>query len=784
MDDHEIVEMRHPAASCRRGPRRDASACSTGTEESGIGRRPLIRNSLLGALGVLGAPAVVLLRDLGPLPGDEPASTPSGSHGMRVVRDVVGTPIRPGDLEIGDLVNAEPESIFEVDEDGEPLLEGVELQIAKSKAAVILVRMEPDDNMPAAAARTGRVDGILCYSKICTHVGCPISLNERNTHHLLCPCHQSTFDLADGAKVVFGPAARALPQLPLMVDDEGYLVAQSDFTEPVGPELLGARLPVSTSESTYHEDRHQQAATTNSTAAPQRSPAASAPPPSWADDRLGLATLAKKNLRKVFPDHWSFMLGEIALWSFVVLLLTGVFLRSGSTRAWARSTYEGSYDQLRGVEMSEAFASTLRHLLRRPRRPADAADPPLGGDALHRRDDGPPAAGLLHRRAPQAARAQLGDRRAAAAARHARGVHRLLAARRPALRHRHPRRRRLHEVAARSSAPTCRSSSSAASSPATTIIPRLYIVHVLLIPGLLLALITAHMLLLVYHKHTQWPGPGRTEQNVVGFPMLPVYAAKAGGFFFIVFGVTALMGGLLSINPVWKFGPYDPSKVTAGSQPDWYMGWPDGALRIMPDWETAHLRSHTLSWNVLLPIIVLPDADVHDPAAAAVHRGVDHRRQARPPPAPAAAQRPDPHRHDGGPDDVLRPALGGRRQRHHRHPSCTCRSTRSRTSCGCGVHRPGDRVHDHPPLVHLAAAQGQRRTCCTATRPASSCARPRAATPSGTCRSSRARLHAHRPRPRPEVSRARVRGRTPTAWSRAAASRPGSTSVRARLSDV
>ena len=103
------------------------------------------------------------------------------------------------------------------------------------------------------------------------------------------------------------------------------------------------------------------------------------------------------------------------------------------------------------------------------------------------------------------------------------------------------------------------------------------------------------MLLLVYHKHTQWPGPGRTEQNVVGYPMLPVYAAKAGGFFFIVFGVTALMGGLLSINPVWKFGPYDPTKVTAGSQPDWYMGWPDGALRIMPGWETHIFGLHDLA---------------------------------------------------------------------------------------------------------------------------------------------------------------------------------------------
>jgi ubiquinol-cytochrome c reductase cytochrome b subunit len=141
--------------------------------------------------------------------------------------------------------------------------------------------------------------------------------------------------------------------------------------------------------------------------------------------------------------------------------------------------------------------------------------------------------------------------------------------------------------------------------PGDDIIPRLYVAHVLLIPGLLLALIAAHMLLLVYHKHTQWPGPGRTEKNVVGFPMLPVYAAKAGGFFFIVFGVTALMGGLLSINPVWKYGPYDPSKVTAGSQPDWYMGIAEGLLRIMPGWET-HLWGHTLSWNVFVPGQLMP----------------------------------------------------------------------------------------------------------------------------------------------------------------------------------
>jgi ubiquinol-cytochrome c reductase iron-sulfur subunit len=154
---------------------------------------------------------------------------------MRVVRDVVGTPIKLSDLEIGDLVNAEPEIIFAVDDEGEPVLEGVDLQVAKSKAAVILLRMDPGDITPDKGRENWSVDGIVCFSKICTHVGCPISLNERTTHHLLCPCHQSTFDLADNGKVVFGPAGRSLPQLPLAVDDEGFLVAQSDFHEPVGP---------------------------------------------------------------------------------------------------------------------------------------------------------------------------------------------------------------------------------------------------------------------------------------------------------------------------------------------------------------------------------------------------------------------------------------------------------------------------------------------------------------------------------------------------------------------
>jgi ubiquinol-cytochrome c reductase cytochrome b subunit len=324
----------------------------------------------------------------------------------------------------------------------------------------------------------------------------------------------------------------------------------------------------------------------------------------WADERLGLATLAKKNLRKVFPDHWSFMLGEIALWSFVVLLLTGVFLTLWFTPSMGEVQYNGSYEQLRGIHMSEAFASTLHISF-------DVRGGLLMRQIHHWSAMLFIAAMMIHllrvfftgaHRKPRELNWVIGclllllgtlegftgyslpdDLLSGTGIRAADGF-----------------------IKATPVVGTYMSFLLFGGEfPGESIIPRLYIVHVLLIPGLLLALIAAHMLLLVYHKHTQWPGPGRTEKNVVGYPMLPVYAAKAGGFFFIVFGVTALLGGLLSINPVWKYGPYDPSKVTAGSQPDWYMGWPDGALRIMPGIET-HIWGVTISWNVMLPILVLP----------------------------------------------------------------------------------------------------------------------------------------------------------------------------------
>ncbi len=324
----------------------------------------------------------------------------------------------------------------------------------------------------------------------------------------------------------------------------------------------------------------------------------------WADDRLGLGAVVKKNIRKVFPDHWSFMLGEIALWSFVVLLLTGVFLTLWFVPSMGHITYEGSYEQLRGIGMSEAMASTL-HI---------SFD--VRGGLLMRQ---------MHHWAAMIFVASM-------------MVHMMRVAFTGA--YRKPRELNwvigclllflgtvegftgyslpddlLSGTGVRAADGFMKASPVVGSYmsffifggefPGESIIPRFYIAHVLLLPGLILALVAAHMLLLVFHKHTQWPGPGRTNENVVGYPMLPVYMAKAGGFFFIVFGAIALMGGLMTINPVWKYGPYDPTKVTAGAQPDWYMGWPDGALRIIPGWESV-IGGYTISWNVMIPILILP----------------------------------------------------------------------------------------------------------------------------------------------------------------------------------
>jgi ubiquinol-cytochrome c reductase cytochrome b subunit len=324
-------------------------------------------------------------------------------------------------------------------------------------------------------------------------------------------------------------------------------------------------------------------------------------PVEWLDDRLGLAGIAKKNLRKVFPEHWSFMLGEVALWSFVVLLLTGVFLTFWYQPSMAETVYHGSYLPFNGQEMSLAYASTL-----------DISFDIRGGLLIRQ---------IHHWAAALFIAAMMAHMLRVfftGAYRKPREINWLIGVGLLSL--------GLIEGFAGYSLPDDLLSGTGlrfvdgllrsipivgsyleffvfgGEFPGDEIIPRLYMAHILLIPALLLGLIGAHMLLLVYHKHTQWPGAGRTEKNVVGYPMLPVYAAKAGGFFFVVFGFTALMGAILQINPIWAYGPYNPSEVTAGSQPDWYMGFSEGAVRLMPGWEFS-LFNYTWSMNVFIPAV-------------------------------------------------------------------------------------------------------------------------------------------------------------------------------------
>jgi len=226
MSDAEIVEMRHGTRGTPETRAKAVDVFTLGNKESGFGRRTMIRNSLLGALALTPIPAVVLFRDLAP------AAEPNGllrhtlwDEGVRLTRDPDGTPIKASDVVYGSAFHVIPDGIL----DEEDLLE------QKAKAAVLVMRLRPADLIEEEDKKDWSYDGIVAYSKICTHVGCPVALYEQQTHHLLCPCHQSQFDVSNHAAVIFGPASRPLPQLPIAIDSEGYLIAQSDFKEPVGP---------------------------------------------------------------------------------------------------------------------------------------------------------------------------------------------------------------------------------------------------------------------------------------------------------------------------------------------------------------------------------------------------------------------------------------------------------------------------------------------------------------------------------------------------------------------
>ncbi|MBW9108820.1 Rieske 2Fe-2S domain-containing protein [Microbacterium trichothecenolyticum] len=237
MSDKEFVEPRH--ATRGRDTTREAAikAFADADADSGFGRRAMVRNSLIAALAASVVPGVVLFRGLAPFnsPENPHAGDPvyllehtMWKEGMRLAHDPSGEPIKAADLTLGSAVHVIPEALAEVSHSEGYLDE-------KAKAIVLLIRMLPEQLTESEDRKEWSYNGIVAYSKVCTHVGCPVALYEQQTHHLLCPCHQSQFDVTDHAKVIFGPAARPLPQLPITVDDEGYLIARSDFLEPVGP---------------------------------------------------------------------------------------------------------------------------------------------------------------------------------------------------------------------------------------------------------------------------------------------------------------------------------------------------------------------------------------------------------------------------------------------------------------------------------------------------------------------------------------------------------------------
>jgi ubiquinol-cytochrome c reductase cytochrome b subunit len=325
----------------------------------------------------------------------------------------------------------------------------------------------------------------------------------------------------------------------------------------------------------------------------------------YVDERTSLSGLVKELGRKIFPDHWSFMLGEVALYSFVVILLSGTFLTFFFQASMAEVHYDGSYVPLKGIEMSAAMASTL-----------DISFDIRGGLLMRQ----------VHHWAALLFVASIGL--------HMLRVFFTGAFRKP---------RELNWVIGFTlfvlamaegftgyslpddllsgnglriidgmvkGVPVIGTWSSyllfGGEFPGTSVIGLFYSLHILLLPAILLAAIGVHMVLLVVNKHTQFAGPGRTNDNVVGVPIMPVFAAKAGGFFFIIFGVIMLVSATVTINPIWNYGPYDPSPISAGTQPDWYIGFADGAMRLIPPgWEMV-IFGFTLSLNILVPLLVLP----------------------------------------------------------------------------------------------------------------------------------------------------------------------------------
>ncbi|WP_245862080.1 ubiquinol-cytochrome c reductase iron-sulfur subunit [Sanguibacter antarcticus] len=229
MSDHERVEERHEQRSTDEVRAAAVAVLKDGADDSGIARRGVLKGAVVTAVGLF--PLTIAVPLISSVGNDWDVSKfrhTIWTKGTRLATDPAGRPIKATDMTIGSVVHVIPDVPEEERQTHHWITE-------KAKAIVLLIRLDPADLKEAEDRKDWSHEGIVAYSKICTHVGCPVALYEQQTHHLLCPCHQSTFDVADGAKVVFGPANRPLPQLPIAIDDEGYLVAQDDFNEPVGP---------------------------------------------------------------------------------------------------------------------------------------------------------------------------------------------------------------------------------------------------------------------------------------------------------------------------------------------------------------------------------------------------------------------------------------------------------------------------------------------------------------------------------------------------------------------
>jgi ubiquinol-cytochrome c reductase cytochrome b subunit len=322
----------------------------------------------------------------------------------------------------------------------------------------------------------------------------------------------------------------------------------------------------------------------------------------YLDERVGVGGILKNFGRKVFPDHWSFMLGEVALYSFVILLISGTFLTFFYQPAMTEVIYDGAYVPLKGAQMSIAYASSL-----------DISFEIRGG--------------MLMRQAHHWSALLF----VAAAGLHMLRVFFTGAFRKP---------REINWLVGFmlfilgmaagftgyslpddllsgnglriidgmiKGIPVIGTTTSSflfgGEFPGTEIVARLYGLHILLVPALILIFIAIHLFMVIIHKHTHYSGPGRTDENVVGYPLMPVYVAKAGGFFFIVFGVVMAISATFTINPIWNYGPYDPSPVSAGTQPDWYIGWLDGALRLAPSNLDVSIFGYTYPFGVLIPLV-------------------------------------------------------------------------------------------------------------------------------------------------------------------------------------